>query len=626
MFIFSFILAFSGILNPQAMDLKPIVLHEKMAHYNIEQYVNIYYEEGRNENINTIQQKWTSFEPYSRDKVPGKYVRGKYTNWLALSVENPGRDTFFLCLNADFSRDSIWVFKEGKIILASINAQPAQRDIYGIISAPVHFFKVLAIPDSGVYNIIIKDYQSQYKIGSNIPTLSNAYLFESNYTYRNLWAIILFEGSIAVFITLILIFGFQAIITRDRSMIWYVLYLFCCLIITFRNLETYNLHLYYTLGFLTWTDTRVFHTSLILFAYIRFLQEILDIRRSHRFYSIFKYVYIFIVSCVVIELALFFLPFGNVYHRFLNYQFLRITVTIIGVLSLKVIYSSGFKYARGILVGVMIMLLAESVSWFFGGYVSSIISLMGIYLEIIIFSLVLSLKSKDYLMANTMLKNSNHQLEIENLNIARDMESRISKDLHDDIGGALVSIKYLLLKGESDQSSIEKSKMLVDEIQDNIRQHVFLLNPENRQLTECLYELRKTMAGYCQAHNIEFEYEAVMQEKDSGQKIKGASVRNIFLILKELFNNTLKHSHADKIRLSVKLSEENLTISYADNGKTIKDTSANTSAGNGLKNISKRVAEEGGNVSTLIDNGWHTTVTFPLKWILEEDYPIIANQ
>lgn len=623
MFIFTIILALSGILSHHAMDLKPIVLHEEMTNYNIEQDAKIYYEAGRNENINTIQWKWTSFESYSRDKVPGKYVRGKYTNWIALSVKNPTRDTFFLCLNADLSKDSIWVFQEGKMIFATMNARPAEKDNYGIINARQRYFRVLAIPDSGVYEIVIKDYQSQYKIGSNIPTLSNAYLFEADYNYRNIWVISIFEGGIAVFITLILIFGFQAITTKDKSMLWYVFYLFSCLVITFRNLETFNVHLHLTTDYLSWTDTRVFHTALIFFAYIRFLQEILDIRRSHRFYPIFKYVYAFIATSVVIELGLYLFPFGNEYHRFINYQVLRTTVTIIGLLSLSVISGSGFKYARGILVGVIIMLLAESVSWFFGGYVSSIISLMGIYLELIIFSLVLSMKSRDYLLANTALKHHNDQLEIKNISIAREMESRISKDLHDDIGGALVSIKYLLLKGDSDKSSIEKSKILVDEIQDNIRQHVFLLNPENRQLTECLYELRKTMAGYCQAHNIEFEYEAMMQEKDSGHKIKGTSIRNIFLILKELFNNTLKHSRSDRIRLSIKLSEEYLTIQYADNGMANSDVVAKT--GNGLKNIRKRVAEEGGKVSTRIDNGWQTTLTFQLDDILEIDFPRIAE-
>lgn len=179
---------------------------------------------------------------------------------------------------------------------------------------------------------------------------------------------------------------------------------------------------------------------------------------------------------------MFFFKTETVYLRFINYQVLRIAITLIGASYIKVIYNSGVKYARTILLGVMVMIVAEAVSWLFSGHISSTISLIGIYLEFLVFSIVLSMKYRDYIIANSKLQLNNRILEMENLNIAKDMESRISKDLHDDIGGALVSIKYLLRKGD-----IAKSKNIVDEIQENIRHHIYLLNPENRSISECLF-------------------------------------------------------------------------------------------------------------------------------------------
>ncbi len=607
----------SNLVGVPEKDTNVIILHEKLVNYNIENKTSIYYDYEGKENIKTILSKGNVFEAYNKDLVPDKYVRGKFTNWIHFRVNNPSKDTFFLCLEGWLFKDSIWVFKDGQMISVQNNAKSQKPNRYGIIKTHIISFSVLAIPPVGDFDIIIKDYHSQYSIGSIIPRLFNAYLFEGDYYARNFFDIFLFEGSVLVLLTFVIFFGFQAFLTRDKSMFWYAVYAFAFLIITFRNLETINYWFFSTKYWLSREDTRVFHTALVFFAYVRFLQEVLEIKSIPKLYRVFKYVYKFIIASVIIEIALLLLFKENEYYRYINFEVFRILFTTIGIFYLRVIYLSGSKYARYIMMGAAIMLIAEAISWFMSGNLGNIISLIGMYLEFIIFSIVLSMKSRDIIIANHELENYNQSLKHDNLNIAKNMESRIAKDLHDDIGGALISIKYLLQNSNLSPSSLDKSQTLIDEIQDNIRQQIFIINPENRILSEYIMELRSLSFKYCQNHNFTLVYDEKLSPSQLSKMIKGTSMRNIFMIIKELFNNTFKHSNGDKINLSILLNDENLEIHYADNGNIV--TNLVVKPGNGLKNITKRVEEEEGSMSTQNQTGWHTILSFPLDKILESD-------
>ncbi len=602
-------------LGVQQTDTNIIVLHEKLSNYNVENKAYIYYDYQHKENIQTIVHKQALFTPYSREDVPGKFVRGRYTNWIHFQVNNPTQDTFYLCMEGYLSLDSIWLFKDGQLVSFHRNAHPVQHDKYGIIKVPLTDFSMLAIPSKGDYDILIKDYHSQYVTGNNIPRLFNAYLFDGDYYSRHYFKIFFFEGSFLVLFTFVILFGFQAFSTRDRSMFWYAFYAFVCMVITYRNLESINPWFYFTKNWLFWKDTRVLQTALVFFAYIRFLQEVLEIKNHPKLYRIFRYVYVFIVTSVIVELGLMLCFDEHEYYRFLNYWILRVAITVIGVYYIRVIYNSGSKYAHYILIGVIIMLFTEAITWFFGGSLSSLISLLGIYLEFIIFSLVLSMKSRDIVIAKSQLEHHNQTLQYDNLNIAKNMESRIAKDLHDDVGGALISVKFLLQNGENTKDSLEKSKSLIDEIQDNIRQQIFILNPENRYLAEFLPELRSITSKYCHTHNLSFEYDEKISSSIPINKIKGTSMRNIFMIIKELLNNTFKHSNGDKVSLYIMLSDQHLVIRYADSGRN--DAGSEVGSGNGLLNIAKRVQEEKGSITTRKDEGWETTLTFPLAVILD---------
>ena len=92
------------------------------------------------------------------------------------------------------------------------------------------------------------------------------------------------------------------------------------------------------------------------------------------------------------------------------------------------------------------------------------------------------------------------------------------------------------------------------------------------------------------------------------KEISGDKRRNIFLALKEILNNSLKHSKATKMKIDISVDEK-LVIKIADNGIGI-DNDKTRQFGNGLKNIKRRMKNIGGSLT--ISNNEGTEITLEL--------------
>jgi signal transduction histidine kinase len=71
--------------------------------------------------------------------------------------------------------------------------------------------------------------------------------------------------------------------------------------------------------------------------------------------------------------------------------------------------------------------------------------------------------------------------------------------------------------------------------------------------------------------------------------------RNIFLVIKEIANNTLKYAGADDFYVSFKIENAVLQVTVGDNGKGFEENNI-PEYRNGLKNISRRIYELHGTI------------------------------
>ena len=192
--------------------------------------------------------------------------------------------------------------------------------------------------------------------------------------------------------------------------------------------------------------------------------------------------------------------------------------------------------------------------------------------------------------------------------------SRISAELHDDIGGGLTAIRLLSeMSLEHDTSHpaskyLEKISASSNELIQKMNEIVWALNINNDNLQSLIAYTRQYAVSYLDDLNIGCHFET--PENIPDVTVNGKNRRSIFLLVKESLNNIAKHAHATKVDIHVGVDNA-LHINISDNGRGIVQEHINK--GNGLNNMRKRIQSMRGNMEIL--NGVGTTVIFniPLK-------------
>lgn len=193
----------------------------------------------------------------------------------------------------------------------------------------------------------------------------------------------------------------------------------------------------------------------------------------------------------------------------------------------------------------------------------------------------------------------------------------ISKDLHDDIGSGLSSILIhadLMLK---DKTAVEKQKVLAGkivqtgkEISQQLNTFIWSLNNDNNDLQNFAEYVKQYGMNLLESTNIEFEFTTNIASKET-IIIDGAQRKHLFLCVKELLNNAVKHAKAQKITVGIKVADKNiLEIVVGDNGQGMNKENQ---FGNGITNIKKRIESLDGKVNFAHHEGLRVTLQIPLK-------------
>lgn len=162
---------------------------------------------------------------------------------------------------------------------------------------------------------------------------------------------------------------------------------------------------------------------------------------------------------------------------------------------------------------------------------------------------------------------------------------RLSRELHDGVGPYLTSLKhYIENRVESKEQKIEMKK-IVDETISEIRLMSNALMPSSIDdfgvgvaLTNFVESLKKSTA-------ITIEYEDLTKQDNT--RITNHQGINIFRISQELINNSLKHSNAKNIRITLSEFDDFISLFYFDDG--IGFDKNNVKLGSGIINIKERI-------------------------------------
>jgi signal transduction histidine kinase/streptogramin lyase len=182
-------------------------------------------------------------------------------------------------------------------------------------------------------------------------------------------------------------------------------------------------------------------------------------------------------------------------------------------------------------------------------------------------------------------------VELRHAGIMESERNRIASDMHDDIGADLTQISMWLnilrQKEHKDDVIVQKVSALSNEVLAKIDQIIWALDSKHDNVTDLFSYLHYYMSESVESTNLLLEFS--LQENMPEINIKTYMRRNIFLVMKELLHNTIKHSDATKVCVKVSIDRKKITIHYADDGKGF--TTTDVSDGFGLNTIRKRMSE-----------------------------------
>jgi signal transduction histidine kinase len=186
---------------------------------------------------------------------------------------------------------------------------------------------------------------------------------------------------------------------------------------------------------------------------------------------------------------------------------------------------------------------------------------------------------------------------------AQDMErNRISRELHDDLGQSVVTLKLELARNDPKiQDQILED---IDGIVEKIRSISQNLSPSISDNVGLASELRE-MFGRFDKNNCKI----VTNNLDLiNNCFSPESSLSIFRVFQEILTNIIKHANASLVKISVERGKDHLLFMVKDDGKGFD--AKEISPGIGLASIKERIASLKGKIKISSQKGKGTIITF----------------
>jgi signal transduction histidine kinase len=198
---------------------------------------------------------------------------------------------------------------------------------------------------------------------------------------------------------------------------------------------------------------------------------------------------------------------------------------------------------------------------------------------------------------------------------------KISRELHDEIGQALIATRLDLTMLErkipSELADLREfardGKVLVDETLHKVRDLTQLLRPTLLDEEGLLPAVRWLIRGYTRRTSLHVALEAHEVTPRLSREIEIAAYR----LVQECLTNTIKHSEATHVKVSILAADGDLQVAVQDNGRALPlgpVEPEQAGGGLGLVGIRERVQQLNGRVEVLSKpgQGFCVRAVFPL--------------
>jgi len=365
---------------------------------------------------------------------------------------------------------------------------------------------------------------------------------------------------------------------------------------------------------------------LIYIRYYSFMVDFLEFRvlPAPVYKSINRFKTIMILSVPVLLLLSFF-P-GLRFYYDIGYVLFSLIIFFISLYFLTALWRIKTTFSSYFLKG--------SIAALSGGFIANILTLnvtnispllgfvhfaspmAGILIEVYFFSSGLAYKANQ--LEREVLKNKNdliaeleknQQLMLEK----QEIRNKIAQDIHDDLGGNISTIRImsdLMIQQQAHNEQVvsfsRKISTAAKDIAQRMHTIIWSMNPENDTLQNFSEYVHQYGVAFFEDSPIRFSF--IMQGIGGQLEINGVIRKNLFLVIKEILHNALKHSGASLVDCTISLNGSLLTILICDNGKGIHNSNM---FGNGMKNIQTRIRDLSAAITIRAEQG--TSIGIELK-------------
>jgi signal transduction histidine kinase len=199
------------------------------------------------------------------------------------------------------------------------------------------------------------------------------------------------------------------------------------------------------------------------------------------------------------------------------------------------------------------------------------------------------------------------------------MQSKLSADLHDNIGAGLSSIaiyseiarQKLKRQPESVAQVLNLIGITASEVIGEMKDTIWFIQPSNSTFVQMMDRLRQYVEPLCVEKEIKLHM--LVNEQPDMEKLTLLQKKNIYLIIKEAINNALKHADANEIGIHIRMERHILIAQINDDGTGMVQQEGQHQ-GNGILNIRKRTSDVNGTLDMSSDpvHGTEIIIKVPL--------------
>ncbi|HHJ15498.1 MAG TPA: hypothetical protein ENJ80_02255 [Gammaproteobacteria bacterium] len=177
--------------------------------------------------------------------------------------------------------------------------------------------------------------------------------------------------------------------------------------------------------------------------------------------------------------------------------------------------------------------------------------------------------------------------QMENRQVLAEERERFMKEMHDGVGGHLISMLSMMRSGEHDPGKITRA---IEAALSDLRIMIDSLDPNEHDIPALLGAMRARLEPQLARSGIKFDWQ--VDEIPPLPEFGPRKALQVMRIIQEAITNVINHAEATLIRIHARLEAEpgktrNAVIDIIDNGKGFSDKARR---GHGLNNMEQRAS------------------------------------